>query len=198
MFSTVDGALWWTDGASPPRKLREPGSRVNRLLVTPDQQRVYAGYASGELIALDAASWQSETVLRGNGAIREIKITSDRRAIAVVFNDGVIHLGMYRDPGSGSPSWAVLLAGAHDIALTADGLLVASCPNGTLWLYSPARRRWLCLPTGTADLGKLALAADDKAAVALDREGRLIWIDLEAARTLLDVTRYNPERRQGA
>ncbi|HZJ67011.1 MAG TPA: protein kinase [Kofleriaceae bacterium] len=198
VFSTVDGALWWTDGASPPRKLREPGSRVNRLLVTPDQQRVYAGYASGELLALDTASWQLETVLRGHGAIREIRITSDRRSIAVVFNDGVIHLGMYRNPGAASPTWTILLAGAHDIALTADGLLVASCPNGTLWLYSPPRRRWLCLPTGTADLGKLALAADDKAAVALDREGRLIWIDLEAARKLLDVTRYNPERRQGA
>jgi eukaryotic-like serine/threonine-protein kinase len=200
VFSTVDGALWRTDESGPPRALRDPGSRVNRILVTPDEQRVYAGYASGDLIALDTTSWQSETVLHGIPAIREIQTTADHHTIAVVTNDGVIHLGIRRAGASPSarPTWSVLLARAHDIALTSDGMLVATCPDGTIWLYSPPRRRWLCLPTGTADLGKIALAGDDKAAVALDREGRLIWIDLEAARKLLDVPRHNPERRQGA
>jgi serine/threonine protein kinase/WD40 repeat protein len=186
VFSTADGGLWRIDDAGRPRALRAPGSRVNRILVTPDEQRIYAGYASGNLVAIDTRSWQLETVLRGNGAIREIKITADRRTIAVLFNDGVIHVGTYRDLGATSQSWTVLPASAHDIALTSDRLLLASRPDGTLWLYSIPRRHWLYLPTGTTDLGKVVLAGDDKAAVALDQQGRLIWIDLEAARKLLD------------
>jgi WD40 repeat protein len=194
VFSTVDGALWRTEEAGAPRALRNAGSRVNRLLVTPDEQLVYAGYASGELVALDTGSWQSETVLRGISAIREIEITADHHTIAVVTNDGAIHLGTRRAGASPSapPTWSILLARAYDVALTSDGMLMATSPDGTIWLYSPPRRRWLCLPTGTADLGTLALASDDKAAVALDLEGRLIWVDLEAARKLLDVPRHKP------
>jgi eukaryotic-like serine/threonine-protein kinase len=189
VFSTVDGALWRADNGGPPRALRDPGPRVNRIRVTPDQQRVYVGYTSGELVGIDTRSWLAETVLRGHGAIREIKITADRRTIAVLFNDGVIHLGIYRGPGATSPSWAILHASAHDIALTSDGVLLASSPDGTVWLYSLPRRHWLSLRTGTADLGKLALAGDEQAAVALDQEGRLIWIDLVAARKALAAVR---------
>src|SRR6185503_8889035 len=200
VFSTVDGALWRTDEAGPPRTLRDPGSRVSRILVTPDEQLVYAGYTSGDVVALDTKSWQSVTVLHGIPAIREIKTTADHHTIAVVTNDGVIHLGTRRAGASPSapPTWSLLLARVHDIALTSDGMVMATSPDGTIWLYSPSRQRWLCLPTGSADLGKLALASDDKTALALDLEGRLIWIDLEAARKLLDVPRHNPERGQGA
>jgi hypothetical protein len=78
---------------------------------------------------------------------------------------------------------------AHDITLTSDGLLVAACTDGTIWLYATARRRALCLPTGTADFGRTAVTADGTAAVALDREGRLLWLDLASARKLLDSSR---------
>lgn len=79
------------------------------------------------------------------------------------------------------------LAGrANHVALTPDGLVMASYTDGTIWLYSLPRRRWLYLPVGTVDISQIAVTADGKAAVALDREGRLLWIDLEAARKLLD------------
>jgi hypothetical protein len=73
----------------------------------------------------------------------------------------------------------------RDLAFAPDGVLIAACTDGTIWLYSPSHHRWHCLPTGTVDLAWTAITADGHAAAALDLEGRLIWIDLDAARTLL-------------
>lgn len=187
VFSTVDGALWRTDAGGQALSLRGGGSRVNRILAVPDQLMVYAGYANGDVIAINTKSWQQEIMLQGSGSVQEIAITSDGHTIAVSMNDGTIHVNTHHDDASSQRRaiWIALAARARHITLAPDGLLVASCTDGTIWLYFPPRRRSLSLPTGTADLGQTAVAANGKAAVVLDREGRLIWIDLEAARELL-------------
>jgi hypothetical protein len=187
VFSTADGALWRTGSGGQAVSLRSGGSRVDRILALPDRQTVYAGYANGDVVAIDTKSWQQETILHGSGTVAEIAITDDGRTMAVATNDGIIHLGTRHDGAAnlGGSTWVTLALPARHIALAPDGLLVAACTDGTIWLYSPPGRRWLCLPTGTVDLGRTTVAANGKAAVALDFEGRLLWIDLEAARKLL-------------
>jgi WD40 repeat protein len=191
VFSTVDGALWRAEASGQPRSLRSSGSRVNRILLSADQKQVYVGYASGEVIAIDTVSWQPATVLRSSGAVQEIALTDDGNTIAVATNDGVIHVGTRDRTSTGAVSWTRLLARARDIVLARDGLLMAACTDGTIWLYSP-QRRWLSLRSGTVDLGETAVAANGKTAVVLDRAGRLLWVDLDAARKLLDMTSLNP------
>jgi hypothetical protein len=79
---------------------------------------------------------------------------------------------------------------AYDIALTSDGVLVMTSSNGLLWLYSPPNHHWLCISTGTTDLSKIAMATSGSMAVVPDRESRLLWVDLDAARKqLLDADR---------
>ncbi|HET7499768.1 MAG TPA: WD40 repeat domain-containing serine/threonine-protein kinase [Kofleriaceae bacterium] len=187
VFSTVDGALWRTDPAAAPAALRTSSTRVNRLLAIPDLQTVYVGYANGDVIAVNTKNWEQESVLHGAGAVHEIAITEDRKTIAVATNDGTIHVATRTDVTTGFPaaSWVWLAARAHHITLTADGLLVAACTDGAIWLYSARRGRALYLPTGTADFGATAATGDGKVGVVLDREGRLLWIDLEAANKLL-------------
>jgi WD40 repeat protein len=187
VFSTVDGALWRTGSDGQVNPLRSGGARVSRIITLPDEHTVYAGYADGDVVAVDTRSWHHEVILHGAGAIREIAATADGHTIAVAANDGIIHVGIRRDdaPNPGAANWVALAARARHITLAPDGLLVASCTDGTVWLYSVPLRRWLCLPTGTVDLGRTGMLADGKAAVVLDFEGRLIWIDLEAARKLL-------------
>jgi WD40 repeat protein len=142
------------------------------------------------MVAMNSRSWRQETLLHGGGSIREFAVTHDGHTFAVATNDGTIHVGTLRDDASSvvSATRSTLLARVSDIALTGDGLLVATCADGTICLYSLRWHRWQCLSTGATDLGKIAVAADGRAAVALDRQGRLIWIDLEAARKLLDMT----------
>jgi WD40 repeat protein len=186
VFSTVDGALWRTGADGHTLSLRTGGSRVNRLVTLPDHQTVYAGYANGDVVAIDTMSWQQATILHGTGAVGEIAITGDGRTVAVATNDGAIHVGTRHDASNPeAPTWVTLAGHARHVSLAPDGLVVASYTDGTIWLYSP-QRRWLCLPTGTVDLGQTAVTADGKSAIALDFEGRLLWIDLEAARKLLD------------
>jgi WD40 repeat protein len=189
VFSTGDGALWRTTEGGQTVALRPGGSRINRLVTTTDRRTVYAGYINGDVIAIDTASWQAVMLLHGPGAVQEIATTRDGDTVAVATNDGAIHVGSRRDRGS-SPDrvWDTLAVSAHHITLTPDGLLVAAGTDGAIWLHSTSRRRSLCLPTGTADFGRTAMSADGKAAVALDREGRLLWIDLEAARKVLDIS----------
>jgi hypothetical protein len=157
------------------------------MLALPDQQTVYAGRANGDVIAIDAKTWRQETVLHGAGAVQEIAITRDGHTVVVATNDGTIHVGT-RGVDASRPAvvtWRAFAARARHIGLAPDGVLVAACTDGAIWLYSTALRRWAFLPTGTVDFVRTAIADDGKAAVILDAQGRLLWLDLEATRKLL-------------
>jgi WD40 repeat protein len=187
VLSTLDGALWRTDGNTKALLLRGGGSHVNCILVPPGQQIIYAGYANGDVLAIDTKSWRPKMILQGPGAVQELAVTSDGHTIAVATGNGAIHIGTQRDETMSfeDATWVTLEARARHITFAPDGLLVAACTDGTIRLYSTQQRRWLCLPTGTVDLVRSIMTANGKTAVSFDREGRLIWIDLEAARKLL-------------
>jgi WD40 repeat protein len=188
VFSTIDGALGRTDTANRVYPLRSAGPRVNRMLTPPDQRRVYAGYANGDVISIDTKSWKQENILHTSEAIRDIVITDDGHTIAVATSDGTIHVGTRHDDASSfaDASWVALPARARHLSVAPDGLLVAACTDGTIWLYLPTRERWICLPTGIANFGWSVITTDGNTAAALDLEGRAIWIELDAARKLLD------------
>jgi hypothetical protein len=119
--------------------------------------------------------------------VRTIAVTRDGHTVAVATNDGTIHVGT-RDAGAASTAvstWVAFAARARHIALAPDGVLVAACTDGAIWLYPAPLRRWVFLPTGIVDFVRTAIADDGDAAVALDAQGRLLWLDLEAARRLL-------------
>jgi eukaryotic-like serine/threonine-protein kinase len=189
VFATTDGALWRAAPGSPAVSLRAAGARVNQIVAVADQHEVLAGYANGDVVAIDTTSWQQETLLQGTAAVQEIAVANDAGTItiAVATNGGTIHLGTWRDASlhAGAATWMTLAASARRITLRPGGLLIATCSDGTIWLYSIPRKRWLCLPTGTVDLGQTAVAGDGKVMIAPDREGRLLWIDLGAAGLLL-------------
>ena len=184
LFAGADGALWRTDGARTVA-LRPGGARVIRLVLAPDQRTVYAGTARGDLIAIDTTSWQQDVALHVAGAVQEISISDDSHTLAVATNDGKIHIGTRSDEPSPITRWQALRLQARHQALTPDGLLVAASTDGAIWIYSIARRRWLCLPMGSGDLRWVAVSSNAAAAVGVDYEGRLLWIDLDAARALL-------------
>jgi WD40 repeat protein len=185
VFSTVDGALWRTDASGQVVRLRGAGPRINRILAVTDPVRVYAGYASGDVVAIDAASWQLETVLHGTGSIYEMAASRDGRTVAIATTEGTVHVGLRDAAAPAKVVWTTWAARARAIAMSPDGLVLATYSDGTIWLYEPVRRRWLCMPSGTVDLARAAVAPGGEAAVVADIEGRLISIDLTAARAQL-------------
>jgi serine/threonine protein kinase/WD40 repeat protein len=190
VFSSADGALWYTGDHSQTLQLKKPGSRVNRLLTLPDRRVALGGYANGDVVSIDTQSLQQRIILRASGAVQEISTTPDGSIIAVATTDGIIHIGTRETHQSHveTMKWSALAMRARYQALSSDGLLIVLCTDGTIWMYSVPDRHWLCLPTGRADLRRVVISADGGTAVAIDSEGRLIWIDLVAARKLLDVT----------
>ena len=184
VFSTVDGSLWRSDAAGHVVRLRDAGARINRIVAIPDAARVYAGDANGEVIVVDTGSWRPETVLRAASAILEMAATRDGRTVAVATSEGTLHVGTCDPvaPGPARLTWTTWAARAREIALAPDGLLVATYSDGTIWLHAPGQQRWLCVPSGTMDLARVAVAPRGQAAVVADVEGRLIWVDLAAAR----------------
>jgi hypothetical protein len=184
VFATADGALWRT--AAPGRivALRGPGPRIHRMVSVRDPARVYVSCASGEVIEIDATSWRSEIVVRAAGAISEMAAAGDGRTVAITTTEGVVHIGA-RDPAGPSDarlSWTSWTARARWIAVAPDGLVVASYSDGTIWLYTPLQHRWLCVSSGAMDLDRIAVAPAGHAAVVVESEGRMLWIDLAAAR----------------
>jgi WD40 repeat protein len=187
LFRTADGALWRVDPGAPPVLFRPGGSRVLSLVASSDQRTVYAGNAGGEVIAIDTRTWRTEDLLHAGAAVQELSVTPDGDTLAVATDDGLIHVRARNDdaPGPGATTWSTLRAHARHQALTSDGLLIVLSTDGTIWLYSVPHRRWLCLSVGAADLRWVAVSGNDTTAVAVDYEGRLISIDLDAARNLL-------------
>jgi WD40 repeat protein len=194
VFSSFDGALWHKSPDTQPVLIKRGRSRVIRLFSLPKQRIVLSGNAAGEVTAINTESWHYSTILQASGAVRNVSATPDGRRIVVDTNDGLSHVGTIHDGESGviEVTWRNLMIRARHHAITKDGLLVAVCSDGTIWLYSIQGRRWLCLSIGNADFRWVATSAGGDAAAALDVEGRLIWVDLDAARKLLINTRQTP------
>jgi hypothetical protein len=140
------------------------------------------------VIALDIESAKQQTLLHADGAVREITPTADSRFIAVTTNDGMLYTTKLPDNAKllDAPwTWTTSAVSARHIEWTADDLLIVASTGGILWLYSAQLQRWLCLPVGTVNLGHTAINSRGNAAVALDTEGHLMWIDLDSARKQL-------------
>jgi WD40 repeat protein len=181
-----DGGLWQvsTDPhEEPPLQLRARGPRAQRMIEEPGRASVYAGFDNGDVLAIDTHDHHITPLFHAAGAIRELAITPDATTLAVSTPAGMLHIATRAAP---TAAWAWQQHELHTVyhTLTPDGLLVAAGNDGTVWIYSIARDRWLCLPIGM-DLRKIELAPTGDAAISLDLEGRMVWIDLAAARRRL-------------
>jgi WD40 repeat protein len=192
VFSGIDGSLWRTAPGGDPVLLRAARARVTVIITSPEQKSIIAGYADGDVIAIDPVTWRSETILHASGAVREISVTPETRWMVVATNDGLVHVGTRLDGASPfeKMSWLDLVVRARHQVLTSDGLLVAVSTDGTIWLYSIPRQQWLCVPIMSADMRWVAIAEDTSAAAALDVEGRLFWVDLNMSRNILSSIKY--------
>jgi len=190
IFNGLDGSFWHTTTDGEPVRFRQPDVRVSRLITLPDGLTVLAGNVRGEVLAINTSSWKQDIILRASGVIREISVTPDERWIAVATSDGFIHVGAMQDGLSRTREidWRRLIIPVRHQAMTPDGLLIAVGSDGVVWVYSIPEQRWLCLPIINADFRWVATSMGGDAAAALDVEGRLIWIDMKAARALLDVS----------
>jgi WD40 repeat protein len=184
VISTRDGALWRIGDAGQRLALRPAGAKITRLLALPDGTSVCAGDAAGEVVVLDTTSWQTTVLPRAADAIRDIAVTADGRTIAIAANDNTVRVGFrHADAWTGpGTTWTELAMRARRLALTRDGLLVAICTDGTIWVYSAVRRTWLCLPVGTTDLNQVVVTGDGSAGTVFDTDGHIISLDLAAAR----------------
>jgi eukaryotic-like serine/threonine-protein kinase len=188
VISTADGALWRSglDGQVLP--LRSAGTPVTRMLAFPDKASVGVGYANGDVVLIDTKSWRQTLLLHTQESVRDIALTSDGQTIAVAANDDTVHVGVRHGDtwNDANIAWVTLALRTRRIALAPDGLLVAICTDGTVWLYSSSRKTWLCLPTGTSDLSLVAVSSDGQASAVFDADGRIVWIDLKAAHSAID------------
>jgi hypothetical protein len=186
VFADRDGTLWQVSTAAshaPATRLRERGPRAQRMIGQPDSEIIYAAFDNGDVLAIDTRDHHITPIFHAAGAIREIAITPDATTLAVSTTTGMLHIATR---ASATAAWVWQQHELHtvDHVLTADGLLVAAGNDSTVWIYSIAHDRWLCLPIGM-DLRKIELAPTGDAAVSLDLEGRMVWIDLAAARRRL-------------
>jgi WD40 repeat protein len=188
VVATADGALWRARDGAGARPLRAGGSAITALRASPDAVTVFAGHANGDLIAIDTRSWRDTQILHADSGIRQIVFSNQGERIASADAGGVIHIGAHAGTGwsPATVAWKQLRAPASDVAFTSDGLLIAACAGGVVWLYSPTAETWLYLPLETVDLTHVAASADGTYAVVFDDEGRLISIDLDAVRRMMD------------
>ena len=194
VISTANGGLWQADDQGHVTQFPGAGASVARMLGIPDTTSVGVAYTNGDVDILDTESKRITRVLHATRGIRDIAFARDSRTVAIADDDDVVHVG-HLDTGYWSDQrvrWMTFAARARMVALTPDGIVVALCSDGTVWLYVPSEQKWLCLPTGTADLTGIAMSPDGLAAVTFDSDGRIVWIDLDLARKSLEATSNHP------
>ena len=187
IVNTADGALWRTDSSGHTAQLRRSDTRVIKMTTIPNSESVGIAYANGEFNVLNTNTWQQVSILHTAQAVRDIAFSRDGDTVAVADSNDIIHVG--RRPGTswatGSADnviWTTFTARAGRLALTPDGLLIALCSDGTIWLYSSMHNAWICLPIGAAAPRIVIVTTDGKFAAVFDIEGRIVWLDLELAR----------------
>jgi len=183
-----DGSLWRVGGDGRAAQLAPGGAKITRLLALPDGVSVCIGRANGELAVVETTSWQQTRLPRAGDAIRDLAVTGDGRTLAVATANDAIRLGVRQGDAwtDTATTWTSLAVRARRLALTHDGLLVAVSTDGTVWVYSAARRTWLCLLVGTSDLTHAVVTGDGTTGVVFDADGHIISIDLAAIRKILD------------
>ncbi|HEX3762877.1 MAG TPA: serine/threonine-protein kinase [Kofleriaceae bacterium] len=194
VVATADGAVWQVADEGGVLPLETAASKVSRMMALPGGSSVSVGFSDGRLLVVNTASGHRAALLHAADAIRDIAVTPDGRIIAVATKGGIVHVGTRGERGwlDAGTSWIDLPVRARRIALTADGLLVAACTDGVIRLWSYPRRSWLCLPTGATDLNMVVTTPDRAAAVSIDTQGRVIWLDLDSVRNTLE--RGDPTR----
>jgi len=185
VIAGANGALWRTDADGRTVALRAAGSAITRLINIADSLAI--GYANGDVEILDIETWHKTLALHASQAIRDLAVTPDGTTLAVLDNDDTVHLGHRsgRTWNDHDVTWTPLTLHARTIQLTADGILVALCSDGTVWLYSSTEHGWLCVLTGTVDFNGAAMSPDGKTVATFDSDGRIVWLDLELARMSL-------------
>jgi hypothetical protein len=158
-------------------------AKVTRMVSVPGAHAIAVAYANGDVAMLDTSSWRQDPILHVAHTIRDIAIAANGRTVAVIDSDDTVHIGVRNGDAATDLSipWTAFPLRAQRVALTPDGLMVAICSDGTVWLYSPERKSWICLPTGTADLTIVTTSSEGRAAASFDSDGRITWLDLELA-----------------
>ncbi|HET9627177.1 MAG TPA: WD40 repeat domain-containing serine/threonine protein kinase [Kofleriaceae bacterium] len=158
--------------------------QLNRMIASPDGFTAYAGLDTGDVLAIDTRDQRVSSVLHADGVIDEISITPDATTIAISTVNHALSIGTRATPSAAWTWHPVELPTLHHV-LTPDGILIAIGRDGTIWLYDTKHDRWLCVPVGTLDLHRVVIDDAGDAAAALSVDGRLIWLDLGAARRQL-------------
>lgn len=185
VFATLDGTLWRTTDSGAPLELRRRPVRVMRITVNSNRPVVYVGYADGEVISINTRTWEQHKILQGRDAVRQIAMSHSGNALAVVTDDGMIHVREAALHTNHDKPWVEWPALARHIVISDTGLLIAACTNGIVWIYSLAQQTWLCLHTGSINLTYSVLTDSERKAIIGDSNGRLIELDLDVAYQLL-------------
>jgi WD40 repeat protein len=195
--STVTGGLWRISEEGYATAIGNNSSKITRMTAIPGAHKLCIGYANGDVMLLDTQTWQQTPLLRASDAIRDIEFSSDGNMIAVSSNAELVHIGTTeRNEWSDSNTrWTTLGARARSVLLTPDGLLIAICTDGLIWIYDARNNRYMCVPTGTNSLTLATITSDAAAAVTFDTAGRIIWVDLKLARKLLSQPQQGDYRR---
>lgn len=165
--------------------LHRAGQRVTQMLVLPDSAALCIGYSNGDAYMWDTKQWKRISLTHANDTIRDIATTVDGRSVALAASDGAITVHIRRD-NAWTKVWSGSIAHVRKLAITRDGILLALCADGSVWLLSILRQKWLYTSTGTVELTHVVLDESNSTAFVFDLNGRLVSIDLVAARALLD------------
>jgi eukaryotic-like serine/threonine-protein kinase len=184
VIATEDGALWRVSREQELSAIRGAGARVTKMVTLADAS-LCIGYSDGTSVIWDGRGPGPVAWTRASDAIRDIAVTADGNTIALAIAGNAILLGVRGDAGWPATTWTTLTANAQRIAWTRDGVLVSVGGDGAVWLYSPARRTWLFLRTGTRDLTQILFDDAETTAFVSDFGGRLMTIDLNESRKRL-------------
>ena len=171
---------------SPDGKLTQrrhaDGVNVTYMKASPDSAMLAIGTDTGDAIVYDTGNWTMTAATKSNGAVRHIAFDPRGRDLAIVSEDGNVHimsLGVSR-----ALPWHDLPVAAQSVVYTPDGeRLAIICDDGSTWFYDVHRDAWAYTRDHGAGQISGAFSSDGEHFASAGHKGVVVIRDTEATLT---------------
>jgi WD40 repeat protein len=186
-------AVWDISPDGKATQRRKPdGANITYMKASPDTRMLAIGTDAGDTIVYDTSNWTTIAIASSKGPVRHVAFDPRGRDLAIVSEDGNVHVMSLRD--ARTLQWHDLPLAAQFVVYTPDGeRLAIICDDGSTWFYdvhhdvwaytrdhSAVRHDvWAYVPDRSAEDMFGAFSPDGRHFASADGKGLVVLRDME-------------------
>ena len=183
IIEDTTSALWDIDPSGKvTQRRRADGVKISYMKASPDTSMLAIGTDTGDATVFDTGNWTTIASAKSKSPVRYFAFEPHRRDLAIVTEDGNVHILPLR--GSRTLSWHDLSVAAQRVVYAPDGeRLAIICDDGSTWFYDVQHDGWAYTRDHGPEMVVGAFSRDGRQFASADLRGAVVIRDTEATFT---------------